>query len=188
MDCWRVGLPVAALPATAAAGTRPHGRRGANIIALSGTVISDANNCLDSFAWVDAAAGKFTCDGGDQFRGSLNGSTTYTIHGTFDDPADPLGSRFTAYETEVFTGRMGRRHGTLTFAEHFSQEAAPPGGSGLDAVTGHVIASSGQLSGMTGSAIWVAIRRRLLGQGHDSASYDRRGTDTETRSGRGVRV
>ncbi len=161
-----VGLAVAALPATAAGSTRPHGGA-ARTYALSGTVISDANSCLDSFAWVDAAAGKFTCDGGDQFRGSLNGSTTYTIHGTFDDPADPLGSRFTAYETEVFTGRMGRRHGTLTFAEHFSQEAAPPGGSGLDAVTGHVIASSGQLSGMTGSAIWVA---------HLAADYSAKGT------------
>ncbi len=161
-----VGLAVVALPATAA-GTRSHGG-GARTYPVSGTLTADANSCLDSFSWVDDTAGTFTCEGGDQFRGSLNGSTAYTIHGLFADPTDPLNSAFTAHETEVFTGRMGSRHGTITFAEHFWQEAAPPGGTGLDAVTGHVIASSGQLSGMSGGSVyWVA---------HLGADYSAKGT------------
>ena len=83
------------------------------------------------------------------------GPTTWTLKGKFADPSDPLGSSFTAHLTEVFTGRIGRRHGTLTFAERFWQEAAPPSGTGAFQVRGKIIDSSGGLAGSHGSVIWA---------------------------------
>jgi hypothetical protein len=103
--------------------------------------------CVAHIVSFDAATGAVTCTGTSKWTGTWVGSTTWTLTGR----QDPATGVLTGQIHEVFKGHAARgRHGTLTFVEQITVDAA-----GKTDIRGHIVRGSGGLAGAHGDAHWI---------------------------------
>jgi hypothetical protein len=128
---------------------------------VHGAWTDPAGSCV-SHLTVDPATGVFTCTGTTAWTGTWVGSTTWTLTAH----RDPASGVLTGRIREVFKGRAGRRHGTLTFVEQLTQDA-----TGKEVSRGRIVRGSGGLAGSRGDVRFIGQSNR---DGSGSGTYSGR--------------